>query len=133
MNVRCSCASRQKMKKADGGRQRRLREQAGRRAETAAALWLQLKGYRIPDRRARMAASEIDLLARKGRFRVFSEVKSRRTQALVPQLRTRLEEAANQWASRRRGLQDLLWRFDAVLLAPGRLPRHMRDAWRAQS
>jgi len=121
------------MKKADGGRQRRLREQAGRRAETAAALWLQLKGYRIPDRRARMAACEIDLLARKGRFRVFAEVKSRRTQALVPQLRTRLEEAANQWASHRRGLQDLLWRFDAVLLAPGRLPRHMRDAWRAQS
>ena len=111
------------MKKADGGRQRRLRERAGRRAETAAALWLQLKGYRILDRRARMPACEIDLVARKGRFVVFVEVKSRRTQALAleavtPHLRTRLEEAANQWVSRRRGLQDLLWRFDAVLLAP---------------
>ncbi len=85
-----------------------------------------------------MPACEIDLVARKGRFVVFVEVKSLRTQALAleavtPHLRTRLEEAANQWVSRRRGLQDLLWRFDAVLLAPGRLPRHMRDAWRAQS
>ena len=127
-----------KMKKTDGGKLRRQREQAGRRAETAAALWLQLKGYRIVDRRARMPACEIDLVARKGRFVVFVEVKSRRTQALAleavtPQLRTRLEQAANQWVSRRRGMQDVLWRFDAVLLAPGRLPRHMRDAWRAQA
>lgn len=127
-----------KMKKTDGGKLRRQREQAGRRAETAAALWLQLKGYRIVDRRARMPACEIDLVARKGRFVVFIEVKSRRTHALAleavtPQLRTRLEQAANQWVSRRRGLQDALWRFDAVLLAPGRLPRHMRDAWRAQA
>ena len=126
------------MKKAEGGRQRRLREQAGRRAETAAALWLQLKGYRILHRRARMPACAIDLVARKGRFVVFIEVKSRRTRAMAleavtPQLRTRLEEAANQWVSRRRGLQDLVWRFDAVLLAPGRLPRHLRDAWRAQN
>lgn len=125
------------MKKTDSGQQRRRREQAGRRAETAAALWLQLKGYRILDRRARMPACEIDLVARKGRFVVFVEVKSRRTRALAleavtPQLRVRLEQAANQWVSRRRGLQDVLWRFDAVLLAPGRLPRHMRDAWRAQ-
>lgn len=138
MNGRWSCVSPPKMTKTDGGRQRRLRERSGRRAETAAALWLQLKGYRIVDRRARMPACEIDLVARKGKFVVFIEVKSRRTRALAleavtPQLRTRLEEAANQWVSRRRGMQELLWRFDAVLLAPGRLPRHMRDAWRAQT
>lgn len=124
-------------RRADGGKLRRQREQAGRRAETAAALWLQMKGYRILDRRARMPACEIDLVARKGRFVVFVEVKSRRTLALAlesvtPQLRGRLEEAANQWVSRRRGMLDLLWRFDVVMLAPGRLPRHMRDAWRAQ-
>ena len=121
---------------ASHGRERRRREQAGRRAENAAALWLQLKGYRILDRRARMPACEIDLVARKGRFVVFVEVKSRRSlaqalEAVTPQLRNRLEEAANQWVSRRRGLQEALWRFDVVLLAPGRLPKHMRDAWRA--
>lgn len=126
-----------KMTRTDRSGDRRRREQAGRRAETAAALWLQLKGYRIVDRRAQMPACEIDLVARKGRFVVFVEVKSRRTlakalEAVTPQLRKRLEEAANQWVSRRRGLQDALWRFDVVLLAPGRLPKHMRDAWRAE-
>ena len=126
----------QTMAKTERGGERRRREQAGRRAENAAALWLQLKGYRILDRRARMPACEIDLVARKGRTIVFIEVKSRRTRAMAleavtPQLRSRLEEAANQWVSRRRGLQEALWRFDVVLLAPGRLPKHMRDAWRA--
>ena len=84
-----------------------------------------------------MPACEIDLVARKGRMFVFVEVKSRRTmaqalEAVTPQLQTRLEQAANQWVSRRRGAQQDLWRFDVVLLAPGRLPRHMRDAWRAE-
>lgn len=125
------------MARADPTATRRKREAAGRRAETAAALWLQLKGYRILDRRARMPACEIDLVARKGRMLVFVEVKTRRTQdmaleSVTPQLRKRLEQAANQWVSRRRGLQQHLWRFDIVMLAPGKLPRHMRDAWRAQ-
>ena len=128
----------QTMAKRDRGGDRRRRERAGRRAEIAAALWLQLKGYRILDRRARMPACEIDLVAQKGKFVVFVEVKSRRTlalalEAVTPQLRERLEQAANQWVSRRRHLQQALWRFDAVLLAPGRLPRHMRDAWRAEN
>ena len=60
------------MARADPTATRRKREAAGRRAETAAALWLQLKGYRILDRRARMPACEIDLVARKGRMLVSS-------------------------------------------------------------
>lgn len=125
------------MTRTDHTATRQKREAAGRRAETAAALWLQVKGYRILDRRARMPACEIDLVARKGRMLVFVEVKSRRTldkalEAVTPQLQTRLEQAANQWVSRRRGLEQHLWRFDIVMLSPGRLPRHMRDAWRAQ-
>ncbi len=122
--------------KTDGASQRRKRERAGRRAETAAALWLQLKGYRILERRARMPACEIDLIALKGRTLVFVEVKSRRTfasalESVTPQLRARIEQAAHQWIPRRPKLAQLVWRFDVVLLAPGRLPRHMRDAWRA--
>jgi putative endonuclease len=124
------------MKATDRTDERRRREQAGRRAETAAALWLQLKGYRILDRRARTPACEIDLVAAKGRLLVFVEVKSRRTfagaiEAVTPQLRARLEQAANQWVSRRRKLAQHVWRFDIVTLSPGRLPRHVRDAWRA--
>lgn len=124
--------------RTDRSDMRRRRERSGRRAETAAALWLQIKGYRIVERRARTPACEIDLVARKGRMLVFVEVKSRRTidaarEAVTPDLRRRLEQAANIWAGRRRDANQLLWRFDMVLLAPGRLPLHVRDAWRAEN
>ena len=116
---------------------RRRHERRGRQAENAAALWLQLKGYRILDRRARTSACEIDLVAAKGRMLVFVEVKARNRaeaalDAVTPQLQRRLQDAANIWVSRHRKMHDWLWRFDIVLLAPGRLPRHMPDAWRAE-
>lgn len=123
--------------KTDSSILRRLSERKGRRAENAAALWLQMKGYRILDRRARTPACEIDLIATKKNMLVFVEVKSRLThaaalEAVTPQLRKRLEQAARIWTSSRHKLQNHLWRFDIVLLSPGRLPRHMRDAWRAE-
>jgi putative endonuclease len=51
---------------------------------------------------------------------------------VTPETRRRIEDAARLWVSRRGRLRDWLWRFDIVLMAPGRLPRHMRDAWRAE-
>lgn len=123
--------------KPDWTRIRQGRERTGRRAESAAALWLQLKGYRIRDRRVRTRAGEIDLIASKGRMLVFIEVKSRKTfeaalEAVTPETRARVERAAALWVAGRRALRDWLWRFDIVLLAPGRLPRHLLDAWRAE-
>ncbi len=117
---------------------RRLREQQGRRAENAAALWLQLKGYRILARRVRTPACEINLIAGRKNMIVFVELKSRAAQdkafeSVTPDLRRRIEAAARIWVSGRPKLQTRLWRFDIVLLAPGRLPRHMRDAWRAEN
>ena len=99
--------------KADRSDTRRRRERAGRNAENAAALWLQIKGYRVLERRARTPACEIDLGVRKGRMLVFVEVKSRRTiaaarEAVTPELRRRLEQAANIWAGRRRDANTLL-------------------------
>src|SRR5689334_7932172 len=116
---------------------RRVREQQGRRAENAAALWLQMKGYRILARRVRTPACEIDLIAGRRNLLVFVEVKSRATQdkaleSVMPDLRRRIEAAARIWVSGRPKLRSHPWRFDIVLLAPGRLPRHMRDAWRAE-
>jgi putative endonuclease len=136
-NVRWSCASLKTMA-TSFARQRQDRERGGRRAETLAALWLQLKGYRILERRARTPACEIDLIALRGRFLAFIEVKARPTEAaaieaVTPQLRRRLEDAARMWVSRKRGLENHLWRFDIIALAPGRLPRHIRDAWRAET
>lgn len=123
--------------KPDWTRLRQSRERGGRQAESAAALWLQLKGYRILDRRVRTKGGEIDLIAARGKMLVFVEVKSRKTleaalDAVTPENRRRIEAAAHLWVSRHRKLQDWLWRFDIVMLAPGRLPRHMRDAWRAE-
>jgi len=120
----------------DWARVRKGRERSGRRAETAAALWLQLKGYRILERRARTPLGEIDLVAARKNMLIFVEVKSRASfeaalDAVTPELRRRVEQAARLWVGRKRTLQDRLWRFDLVLLSPGRLPRHMPDAWRA--
>ena len=123
--------------KTDQGARRRMFERSGRRAEAAAALWLQLKGYRILERRARTPLGEIDLVAARRNMLIFVEVKSRHSfeaalEAVTPELRRRVEQAARLWVSRRRTMQNWLWRFDIVLLSPGRLPRHMPDAWRAE-
>ncbi len=123
--------------KTDWIKKRQRHERSGRQAETAAGLWLRLKGYRILDRRARTPQGELDLVAAKGNMLVFVEVKSRQTfevalNAVTPETRTRIQQAARLWVSRKPKLRDWLWRFDIVLLAPGRLPRHMPDAWRAE-
>lgn len=115
---------------------RALAEARGRRAEGLAALWLSLTGWRIVARRVRTRAGEIDLVARRGRVLAFVEVKARsdRTDAerliLAPAQRSRIVRAAASWAARRPWTQGLSWRFDAVILAPWRWPRHLADAWR---
>jgi putative endonuclease len=118
--------------------QRQQREKRGRDAESAAALWLRLKGYRILDRRVKTPRGEIDLIASKGKMLIFVEVKARDEQgkaldAVTPELQRRVQDAANIWVSRKPKLAQHLWRFDIVLIAPGGLPRHMRDAWRAEA
>lgn len=117
--------------------QRRLRERRGRSAERLAALWLQVKGYRILARRARTPGGEIDLIAVRGRILAFVEVKARANlafaiEAVTPQAQLRIEQAARLWVSRRRHLAQKNWRFDIMAIVPGRLPRHVRDAWRAR-
>lgn len=116
---------------------RRAHERAGRRAETLASLWLQLKGYRILDRRARTPAGEIDLVARRGRILAFIEVKVRASRdqaqlAVTPQARARIEQAARLWCGRRAGMNTLNWRFDIIAVTRGGAPLHLRDAWRAE-
>ena len=112
----------------------------GLRAETVAALWLMLKGYRVLGRRVRFAAGsgagEIDLIARRGRALVFVEVKARAdlgsaAEAIRPEQRRRIVRAAEAFLAGRPDLSGLEVRFDAILVAPGRIPRHISGAWRA--
>jgi len=107
----------------------------GQRAEALAAWWLRLKGYRIVGRQFRVPAGEIDLIARRGRVLALIEVKARgdltaASEAIGAQQRARIARAAEAFLQRQPRLAGLDLRFDVVLVTPGRLPRHLPDAWR---
>ena len=108
---------------------------SGRRGEVLAAVWLMAKGYRILGFRLAANQGEIDLLAIRRGVLAVVEVKRRRTleaalEAVRPTQRERLRRAAAQIALRRPALRDAAIRLDLFALAPGRMPRHIPDAWR---
>ncbi len=114
---------------------RRLAYGRGRRAELMAAWWLRLKGYRIIARGFRVPVGEIDLIARRGRTLALVEVKARldlatAQSAIGPRQRRRVARAAARFLQQNPALADCDVRFDVVLLAPGRRPRHLAGAWR---
>ena len=105
----------------------------GRRAETVAAWWLRLKGYRVLARRVRTPVGEVDLVVRKGGCLVFVEVKARRDRddaaaALTYASRRRVFRASNALLARF-GKNCAAARIDAVLVTPWRLPQHVVGAW----
>jgi putative endonuclease len=107
----------------------------GRRSEVVCALWLMAKGYRILGLRLKTPQAEIDLLALRGDVLAVVEVKRRvdlraALEAVTPRQRERLLRAAGALAASRPGLADAQVRVDLMALAPGRWPRHIRDAWR---
>lgn len=108
----------------------------GHRGEALAALWLQLKLYRIRDRRYKTPLGEIDLVAEKGRTVVFVEVKQRAALAdealtFASINRDRIVRAAQLWLVRHPDAVGRDFRFDVILLAPGRWPRHLINAFSA--
>jgi putative endonuclease len=114
-------------------RDRRAAEVAGRRGERIAGWWLRLKGWRVLDRRVRTKAGEVDLVARRGNLIAFVEVKTRATEAeldlAIDQRRlARVAAAAEVLMPRYAGPGDDI-RVDVILLAPGRPPRHIENAW----
>ncbi|HEY0627176.1 MAG TPA: YraN family protein [Allosphingosinicella sp.] len=112
---------------------RQLAEQGGRRAEAKAALWLQMKGWRILGRRVRTPVGEVDLIARKGKVVAFIEVKARATMAEAEQsldaYRLRRVAAAAEALLHLHAKDDDVTRIDAVYVVPGRLPRHLPNVW----
>lgn len=114
---------------------RRRAEKKGHYAETAAFLWLVLKGYKILERRCRTPVGEIDLVATRGNRIIFFEVKLRATRqdaaySITPRQQTRIARAAQYWLARKPFFQSHDVSFDAVLLAPWSRPHHIRDAFR---
>lgn len=108
--------------------------QKGLQAEFFAKLYLRLKGYRIVAERFRTLVGEIDLIARQGRRLVFIEVKLRKTtdtaaEAIHAKNRARVSRAAELYLQKHLEYTGWEIRFDALLMAPGAWPQHIRNAW----
>jgi putative endonuclease len=116
---------------------RRRAERRGRFAEWLCRWHLRLHGWRIVARGWRCPAGEIDLVARRGKILAIIEVKSRgeiaaAADALTPRQRRRIARATEALIAARPDLAALDLRFDLMLVAARRLPRHWPDAWRVE-
>ena len=108
----------------------------GLSAESRAAAYLVAKGYRILARRWKSPAGEIDIVARRRQLLVFVEVKARPTldeaaESVLPRQRQRITAAAEAWLATYADPSILDMRFDAILVAPRKLPRHIPAAFEA--
>ena len=115
--------------------QRRRAWRRGRLAESAAALTLRLKGFRILARGYKVPVGEIDIIARRGRLVVFVEVKSRANvaaaaEALTGRQRRRIDRAAHWFLAQHPEIAACDLRYDLMLVIPWRIPVHIGDAWR---
>ena len=112
---------------------REVAEQRGRRGEGFAAWWLRLRGWRVIARRLKTPRGEIDIVARRGNTVAFVEVKWRASAAerdlAIDSWRLRRVAAAAEAVAHRFARAADTVRIDVLLLAPGRWPRHIVNAW----
>ena len=112
---------------------RQRAEQAGRKGELAAELFLRAKGWSILARRRKTPLGEIDLIARRSGTIAFVEVKWRkRVEELglaIDEYRLRRVAAAVEAVAHEYAGNGEDMRIDVILLAPGRLPQHIVNAW----
>jgi putative endonuclease len=108
----------------------------GLSAEARAGAYLIAKGYRILAKRFRTPHGEIDIVARRRNLVAFIEVKARASldeaaYAVTPRQQARIVAAAQAWLVAHPEHADFELRFDAMLIAPRRLPRHLLAAFDA--
>jgi putative endonuclease len=116
--------------------ERQIAFRTGISAESRAAVLLIAKGFRILARRWKSPVGEIDIIARRRSLLVFVEVKARETLddaawSVTERQRSRIIAAAEAWLAQHADdrIRDI--RFDAMLVAPGRIPRHIPAAFDA--
>src|SRR5437867_3135260 len=116
--------------------ERQIAFRTGISAESRAAAFLIAKGFRILARRWRSPVGEIDIVARRRRLLVFVEVKARErlddaAWSVTDRQRSRIAAAAEAYLARfpDESVRDI--RFDAMLVAPGRIPHHIQAAFDA--
>ena len=118
--------------------ERQVAFRTGLSAESRAAAFLIAKGFRILARRWRSPVGEIDIVARRRSLLIFVEVKARETLDDAAWSVTERQRRASPPRPRpgSRTIQDARIRdirFDAMLVAPGRIPRHIPAAFDASS
>jgi putative endonuclease len=116
--------------------ERQVAFRLGLSAESRAAALLIAKGFRILARRWRSPVGEIDIVARRWRLLVFVEVKARAAfddaaWSVTDRQRARIAAAAEAWLARYPDPRITDIRLDAVLVVPGRIPRHIPAAFDA--
>jgi putative endonuclease len=109
----------------------------GLSAESRAAAYLVAKGYRIVARRFRSPVGEVDIVARRRGVLVFVEVKARNTLddaalSLLPRQQQRIAAAAGAWLAAHPEDAENDIRFDAILVAPRKIPRHIPAAFETE-
>ena len=112
---------------------RRDADQRGREGEAEAAMYLTQAGWRVVAERVKTKAGEIDLVAERTGLVAFVEVKWRaRAVSLgdaIDERRLKRVAAAVEcvWQDYATDGEDI--RIDVILLAPGRKPTHIENAW----
>ena len=102
-------------------------------AEYVACAWLMLKGYRLVAMRYKTPVGEIDLVMRRGKTLAVIEVKARKhyvdaAQAIHHENQSRVMRASQYFTVNHPDYAQLQVRFDAVLIAWYKLPRHLPHA-----
>ncbi len=108
----------------------------GLSAESRAAMFPIAKGYRIVARRWKTPFGEINIIARRRRALVFVEVKARdradeAAEAVTERTKRRIVAAAELWLAHHPDDNERDIRFDVMLVAPGRMPQHIVNAFDA--
>jgi putative endonuclease len=114
---------------------------SGRIGETIAALFLQIKGYRILARNLKSRTSELDIVAEKSGCLVFAEVKLRGPGSVCPPLdtvdrrkRAHMARGAMQYLKSHESRPYDMTRFDVLSVSWTReklLVEHIEDAFTA--
>lgn len=122
------------MTNEDPARRRWRAHKAGAGAETWAATYLRLKGWRVLARRFLVKGGEIDLVIQRGTTLAFVEVKHRAKldDAMISidaAKRRRMARAARVFVARRHLPPSTVLRADALYLAPWRWPVHVAAAF----
>jgi putative endonuclease len=112
---------------------RRDADRRGREGEAEAAMFLVGAGWRIVAERVKTKAGEVDLIAKRQGLVAFVEVKWRARAAnladAIDERRLARVAAAVElvWQDYATNGEDI--RIDVILLAPGRKPTHIENAW----